>query len=196
MSAGHRLIVTEGVVLAKREAGEANTLAVILTEECGLVQAKAQSARRERSKLRYTLEPFTSGRYSFVRGRYEWKLVGAEKAVRELAGSGAKNRAAAGRIARLLQRLIQGEEKAPSLYRTVAEGLSLLAAPQADNQIESIECVLVLRILFSLGYLPRTPELAPFIHDENLSLELASRAAASRGVLISAINDSLYASGL
>lgn len=191
-----RLIVTEGVVLSKRGAGEANTLAVILTEDLGLVQAKAQSARRERSKLRYVLEPFTRGRFSFVRGKHEWKLTGAERASRGVLDAGLQNRAASGRIARLVLRLVQGEESAAPLFRVVDEGFSLLALARTKEATESVECVLVLRILFNLGYMPETPELAPFINDASLSLELASRAAASRSVLVRAINESLVASGL
>ena len=191
-----RLVVTEGVVLAKRGAGEANTLAVIFTEDLGLVQAKAQSARRERSKLRYVLEPFTRGRFSFVRGKHEWKLTGAERASRGILDSNAPSRAASGRIARLVTRLVQGEEPSAPLFRAVSDGFSLLALARTKENIESIECVLVLRILFNLGHLPKTPELAPFINDASLSLELASRAAASRSSLIRAINESLLASGL
>lgn len=196
MSAGHRLIITEGVVLAKRGAGEANTLAVILTEDIGLVQAKAQSARRERSKLRYGLEPLAQGRFSFVRGKHEWKLIGAEQASRAILDAPSQNRSAAGRITRLIMRLVQGEEAATPLFRIMRDGFSLLAIARAKEDIESVECVLVLRILFNLGYLPNTPELAPFINDASLSLELASRAAASRSALVRAINESLSASGL
>ena len=70
-----KLIVTEGIVLGKRGAGEANTVVIILTETLGLLRAAARSARRERSKLRYGLEPFTIARFSFVRGKNEWKLI-------------------------------------------------------------------------------------------------------------------------
>ena len=190
-----RLEITEGVVLGKRISGEANTVIYVLTERLGLLRAAARSARKEQSKLRYGLEPFTAARFTFVRGKSEWKMIGAERISRELVLSGAKNRAAAGRIARLLTRLIQGEEPAAALFQSVSEGLTLIARADA-RALESVECVLVLRILFNLGYLPKTPELAPFVADEALSLELAAQAARSRSALIRAINESLSATGL
>ena len=75
----YKLFVSDGVVLGKRGVGEANTLVAILTQEMGLVKAVARSARKEQSKLRYALEPMTSATYSFIRGKYEWKLTGAER---------------------------------------------------------------------------------------------------------------------
>jgi len=33
----HRLVISEGIVLQKKGAGEANTLAVVLMEDLGLV---------------------------------------------------------------------------------------------------------------------------------------------------------------
>lgn len=186
----HRLYVTEGIVLGKRGLGEANTLVSILTRELGLVRAKAQSARRERSKLRYGLEPLTKATFSFVRGKYEWKLTGATVVSRELIAQAPADRQAIGRVAKLLLRLVSGEEGNEALYKTAAEGLSALArgAP--------VETILVLRLLAELGYLPRTPELAPFLDADLFSAELAAEAAASRALLIRSINDSLRATGL
>ena len=196
----HKLFVSEGIVLGKRGLGEANTLIAILTRELGLVKAVARSARRETSKLRYSIEPLSRGTYSFIRGKHEWKLTGAvgvsrDFAISALLETNSSNMQAVGRIARLLLRLIHGEEYSGALYDTVAEGLSALmkAAPQ---QIEHIETVLVLRILSHLGYLPQTPELQPFIDQDFFSLELQSEVAASRVLLLKAINESLGATGL
>jgi DNA repair protein RecO (recombination protein O) len=190
------LIVTEGIVLGKRGIGEANTLVAILTKEHGLLKVSAKSARREQSKLRYALEPFTEARYSMVRGRYEWKLVGAQDAVREFSRASAPARGTIGRVAKLLQRLVHGEEHAPELFEVLKEGIALVLKARSREELESVECVLVLRILFHLGYLPKTPELAPFIAQNELSLELASQAAVRRSALIRAINESLVATGL
>ncbi|HVZ76226.1 MAG TPA: recombination protein O N-terminal domain-containing protein, partial [Candidatus Paceibacterota bacterium] len=60
----HALFVTEGIVLGKRGVGEANMFLAILTREQGLLKASARSARREQSKLRYALEPFTLATYT------------------------------------------------------------------------------------------------------------------------------------
>ncbi len=196
----HKLFVSDGIVLGKRGLGEANTLVAILTRELGLVKAVARSARRETSKLRYSIEPLSRGTYSFIRGKHEWKLTGAlgiDDPWRSPQVS-TEGRRAAGRIARLLLRLIPGEEESLALYDTVAQGLAALVQASKGNSwnAEHIETVLVLRILSHLGYLPQTPELRPFIEEDFFSLELRSEVEASRALLRKAINESLGATGL
>ncbi len=192
----YKIHVTEGIVLAKRWVGEANTRLSILTEELGLIRASARSSRVEQSKLRYGLEPLTRARFAFVRGKAEWRLVGVEFISRDCVGANSMRRQASGRIAKLLLRLVQGEERVAPLYHAVREGLLFLAAATSEQDAQAIECVLVLRVLAQLGYLPHTPELKPFISDTFFSLELAAEAARARTLLIRTINESLQSSGL
>ncbi|HEY4501608.1 MAG TPA: DNA repair protein RecO [Candidatus Paceibacterota bacterium] len=191
----HKIHVTDGVVLGKRGAGEANTLVSILTEELGLVRAKATSARVEGSKLRYGLETLTHARYCLVRGKYEWKLTGVEGVSHALKGEERDRRVRSGKIAKLLLRLVNGEEPVPALYKTVIEGLGAIAGAATPADAEAVEVVLVLRILSHLGYLPHTQALAQFIEGE-YSVELAAQALKSRATLVRAINESLIATGL
>jgi DNA repair protein RecO (recombination protein O) len=190
----HQIQITNGIVLRKRAVGEENTLVFIFTEELGLVRAVARAGRRENSKLRYGLEPLTQGRYSFVRGRHEWRLVGVEDISRELVAAEPLQRRRMGQVASLLMRLVLGAEPNAPLYKTVVEGFATLARVSAEG--DSVECVLVLRILANLGYVPELPALSPFITDDPFSPELAAQAAASRALLIKLINDSLQATGL
>ena len=192
----YELVVSNGIVLGKRPVGEANVLLSVLTPSYGLLRVMAKSSRLEESKLRYGLEVFTQGRFSFVRGRYEWKLVGVENVSRTLVSPLYKNRTTAGRVTKLLLRLIQGEEAAPVLYPDFIYGLTSLVHAHTTAEVESIECVLVLRILFHLGYLAHTPEVAPFIKGDFLSAELSSMVVRSRALLFQTINTSLKATGL
>ncbi len=182
-------------MLGKRSVGEANALIAILTRDMGLIKASARAARREDSKLRYGLEPLSEGVFSFIRGKYEWKLTGMQRITHELLPKEIKKRQAAGRIARLLLRLIHGEDPQPELYATVIEGLGALARID-ESQAENIEAVLVLRILSHLGYLPQTSELEPFIKKDFFSEEMAGEIARSRALLIRVINESLGSTGL
>jgi recombinational DNA repair protein (RecF pathway) len=179
----HKIHSTEGLVLAKRGVGEANVRIVLLTEGLGLINASARSSRFEHSKLRYGLEPLR-------------RLTGVEQISRDCIGGGSARRQASGRIARLLLRLVQGEEPLVELYRAVREGLLFLAAATSEQDAQAVECVLVLRVLAQLGYLPHTQELAPFIADTFFSVELAAEAAKSRTLLIRTINESLQSTGL
>lgn len=188
----HKVHITDALVLRKRGVGEANTLVWLLTPKLGLVRASARSTRVPQSKLRYGLELLTLGRYSLVQGRHEWRLTGAEAHSR-LAPPLVQRRAI-GRVTQLVLRLVHGEEPQPALYAAVAEGLPLLAAARPE-QVEALECVLVLRILFTLGYLPHTEALSQFVEGD-ISIDLAAKALASRSLLVRAINESLQATGL
>ncbi len=191
----HDIIVTQGLVLKKRAVGEANILVSILTEQLGLVRAIVRSARGEKSKLRYGAEVGTRGRFSLVRGRHEWRLVGVECTVRHLTTLSTTKRSAIGRVSFLLLRLIQGQEAVPELYKTVEGGLASLY--EVDNlNLPSIECLLVLRILARLGYIPHIPELTPFISSDIFSPELVEMISQSRPLLVRTINESLKASEL
>ncbi len=190
----HEKYITDGIVLGKRSVGEANTLVFILTSELGLVRAKATSSRREASKLRYGLEPLSAGRYTFVRGKAEWRLTGVDTVSREFSNATPMQRKRLGQVSRLLMRLVLGAEHTPELYQTVYKGFESLA--HTEQNADSVECVLVLRILANLGYLPELPALAPFVESDQFSPELAAEAAASRKLLIRLINDSLQATGL
>src|SRR3989344_220941 len=141
----YELKVCEGVILSKRGVGEANVLVSILTRDLGLVRGLARSARAEYSKLRYGLEPLTRARFSFVRGKHEWKLTGVEHVSRANLSNTAAQARRAGRIAKLLLRLIHGEEVEAVLYESVAAGLEALSRPQVEADAECIESVLVLK---------------------------------------------------
>ncbi len=184
----HKIHTTEGLVLRKRAVGEANVLVSLLTPDLGLLRASARSTRVSQSKLRYGLETLTLGRYAFVRGKYEWRLTSA------LAEERLRPSAAIGRVTQLVLRLVQGEEPNPKLFKTVIEGLKLLA-DTPPKESEAIEIVLVLRIVAELGYLPHSEALAQFVEND-FSIELSAKALESRSLLIKAINSSLESTGL
>lgn len=192
----HNIFVTEGIVLGKRLFGEANTSVAVLTRDFGVIRVGARSARLERSKLRYGLETLTHGTFSLVRGRYEWKLTGAQDLSRAHISASLLQRRSAGRIARLLLRLIHGEEEVPELYATVKEGLTYLAGKATEEEIEQVECMIVLRVLSHLGYVEGSEAVRPFIENTEFSPALVAQARMSRSLLIRTINESLGATGL
>lgn len=192
----HKIYVTEGIVLAKRGMGEANTHVAVFTEELGLVRAVARSARFEKSKLRYGLEPLTRGRFSFVRGKYEWKITGVENISRLYVSATPYGKIAIGRVSRLLLRLIHGEERGKKLYHVVSRGFLFFAGTRTKEEIESTEWVVVLRILSHLGYVPEVPALEPFMKSGDITEALALEAQGSKAFLLRTINTSLAATHL
>ena len=192
----HQVFATEGVVLGKRGVGEANNLVFILTREFGLVRVGARSSRVEHSKLRYGLETLTCARYSLVRGRYEWKLVGVEHTSRDFARASLGARLVMGRVTKLLLRLVHGEDPLPEVYDAVIRGFTYLSLVVHEDELEGVECVLVLRILSHLGYLAYGRGIASFIGTDDFTPELSREALAVRTTLIRTINESLGMTGL
>lgn len=189
----YEIFIHDGIVLGRRPRREADLLVEVLTP-AGLLRAAARSARVEQSKLRYSLQPLSRGRFSFVRGRHEWRLTGAGGVSRAYAQAALPARAACGRVGQLLLRLVPGVDPSPELYKTVVEGFDALASAELGI-LPSTEIVLVLRILSQLGYLPHTEALAPFIEGE-FGIELSAKALEARALLVRTINESLRATGL
>jgi DNA repair protein RecO len=192
----HDVIATRGIVLSKRTVGEANILVSILTEDLGVIRGSARSGRLERSKLRYGLESLTFGTFSLVRGKYEWKITGTQELSRPFINASISQRKTAGRIGRLLLRLIQGEEPVKELFGVISRGLSSIAQTTDVEDLPHIEGVLVLRILAQLGYVEEGKGLGVFLETDEFSPEVIERAKTARATLIRAINSSLAETGL
>lgn len=152
----HHLYTTAAFVLHSTPAGEANRFLDLFTRELGLVRCFGKSIREGRSKLRYGLQPLSFADVGLVRGRELWRLTGASPGLSIPGACGADTARLylAARIARLLVRLVQGEEKNEDLFVLVEGGMKFLAEEKFQNgQLQNFECVLVLQILHRLGYL-------------------------------------------
>lgn len=66
-----------GIILKRRDFGEADRLYSIYTREHGKIEAIAQGARKIRSKLAAHLEPLTFGEFMFANGRRIERLIQA-----------------------------------------------------------------------------------------------------------------------
>lgn len=143
---------TDALVIGSEDRLAADRMLMLFTCDAGLVYARAVSVRRERSKLRYGLQDFSSVRVSLVRGKRGWRIVGAEpKENLYFSASDRQVRAALMRTLKLMRRLVRGEEPHAGLYTTLADGLSLLASCRGDEIVRA-ERALTLRILAALGY--------------------------------------------
>ncbi len=70
--------VTDAIILRKEELGEADLLITALTDRFVNIRLIAQGARKVEAKLKGHLEPLSLSRLSFVAGRNNYRLVGAE----------------------------------------------------------------------------------------------------------------------
>lgn len=135
----HVIYQTEGIVLGKRDFGEAERMIYIYTEKFGMIQAMAQGVRYLKSKLRYNLDLFTFGNFSLIAGRDFWRITDAEEI---------KSNKKIIRIANFLMRMIRGEEKNDFVWQKVKK-IFLSGGDEINTVAE---------ILHNLGYMAKVPE--------------------------------------
>lgn len=206
---------TPGFIIESRPRGEAGKLLSIFTRDLGLVLASAQGIRLEKSKLRYHAQEFSLGEFSFVRGKEFWRLTGAG-GVQEVGSRnqefGIRNKELGRaqeiipRIALLLKRLLRGEEAHPELFEHIRGAVCFLQnedgvtgsaqARLTDEQLRTLESLIVFRIVHMLGYVGADKGLDVQIIEEPLSIELISKAMVHRMAMNMHINKALRESQL
>lgn len=195
----YHIYKTEGFVLDSVNTGEAHRYISLLTKELGLVKAHARSVREERSKLRYSLQNFSYSSFSLVRGREIWRIVGAHEYYNiytELAPERQKQ-IIINRLFSLLRRLLHGEGKNDYLFSSLVSGFNFLKQTQLENDaLINSECILVLRILYALGYVGEYKKFEALIRTSEFSADNLPTIAPLRNIAIVEINRALRESQL
>lgn len=163
----HHIYQTEGIVLGKKNFGEADQFISFYTSGLGGLDAVANGVRLLKSKLRYNLDNLSYASFSFVRGKESWRIIDA----REIPGFNIKEdndkRASLGRIAKLLSRLVQGEERNENLWDIVKDGMAFLDRNSFDKKaLINFEIIMAIRILNNLGYIGEVGNLGRFLDGE------------------------------
>lgn len=138
---------TEGIVISKKDFGEAERVYKIYTEKFGMITATAQGVRNLKSKLRYNLDLFAYGNFSVVAGKSAdwriWRITDAEE-IKKIKDD---NLTLFSRIVNFLLRMIKGEERSDFIWRKVKD---LFRAGVDETQA-------VAEILHNLGYMAEIP---------------------------------------
>ncbi|MEX2052208.1 MAG: DNA repair protein RecO, partial [Candidatus Paceibacterota bacterium] len=187
----HHIYHTEGIILGSRNHGEAGKIFFIFTRDLGLIYASAAGVRKMSSKLRFVLQDFAHLKVDLVRGRDFWRVTSASKT--DTLEQITQNKLALAvymSVARLLKRLLAGEDPNEVLFMDVVQGLGVLEKTQSAEEARNIEIVLVLRILSNLGYIGGGDALEDLIKSPFESA-LAFEVAKSRSVILSHINKAL-----
>ncbi len=167
----HTIYNTDAVVLHRVATGEADITLWLLTAELGLLVAKAQGARKGTAKMRTHLQLFSLLRISLVRGKYVWRVTGAEQVVNVpgvpwniLQG---ETLSAFARIATFVRRMMLTDsfvdsESVLELFEIVqAARFNLIGISNSDQEgktpkqgfgVDEVELRTVAQILISLGY--------------------------------------------
>lgn len=163
----------------------------LLTDEFGLVKARAQGIRNPGAKLAPALKTLSESDIILVRGKEAWRLSGAVASEDWYSRLPRHARARAGRIARLLLRLLQGETHDAPLYTTYRSFLDALTT-LSDTEGEAAEYLVALRILGHLGLDTGGLTSVPDAYDEGA----LTFARDNRRDLIARVNRGIVASGL
>ncbi len=190
----HAIHTTPGFVIDSRPYGEAGKILSIFTQDLGLVSAIAQGIRLEKSKLRYYVQNYSFAKYSLVRGKEFWRLTSASD---ETTASSAASVLIA-KIAALLRRLLQGEDPHPELFELVTSCAAFLRSSPGltEEQGRSLESLVVLRILHTLGYIGNEPAFAAFIDALEINIPILDQVTSIRQTVNRHINTALKESQL
>lgn len=148
----YRVYQTEGIVLAKKDFGEAERLFYIFTKEFGMINAVGQGVRYLKSKLRYNLDLFSYNNFSLIMTKDIWRITDAGEIANIKNPEGLKIFA---RIAGFLTRMIKGEEKNDFIWQEI-RNLFLYLKSDSRN-LKDLEISFLARLLNNLGYLPKIP---------------------------------------
>lgn len=152
----HQIYLTEGVILKKKDFGEADRLFWIYTEKFGMIMASAKGVRLEKSKLRGNLDVFTYGEFAVISSKDFWRLVDAREMFQPKLNHSLKVFAKA---AGLLIRMIKGEERNEELWRNLKNLFLKLFSANGEFALggKDLETKSIADILKILGYMEETP---------------------------------------
>lgn len=189
-------LTTRGVVIARAQSGEGSARIFIYTESAGLLGVLAKSAREERSKLRPHLQVGTYGSFTLVKGIRDWRVTGAvdtENSYFQLRDA-PRAQTASARVVGVVRQLVHGEEKNQELFDTLWAFLHAL--PHfTEDEVKVGEYVAVVRILSSLGYVPRENAI-PELSEGTYTKAVLDAVKPFEKQLVKTINNALLASNL
>ncbi|MCK4386698.1 MAG: DNA repair protein RecO [Candidatus Pacebacteria bacterium] len=158
----HHIYQTEGIILGSANFGEANKHLFILTKDFGLIKVAAQGLRRQKSKLRCSLQDFSLSELSLVRGRNIWRITNAahkQNFYNSLSADTEKLTVALQMLI-LLKKLLPGESPNQTLYKIIKQALLFLEREQiCSADIGAFENIILIRILRNLGYFDEQKEI-------------------------------------
>jgi DNA repair protein RecO len=193
----HHIYHTRGIVIEAVNVKEANKTYWIFTRDLGMILAVAQGVRLHTSKLRFSLQPLSIAEISLVRGRAGWRVVNAREIsnvywqIKDIPQSVLMS----SRVLRLVRRLVTGEEKNEALFDRLFEGLMYLAGGvdgerPSVKQVMNLEFILLLQVLYMLGYFAPPTDLLWCINDP-LTPNMIESMSAFRADAINHINASI-----
>lgn len=146
-------VQTKGIVLRRREYGEADRIVTVLTDQLGRISAIAKGTRRLKSKLAGGIELFIESDFTLLRGRSTLYTVTSVKPrqVFEHVTSDYDRMQTGARYLQWLNKLVEDEE-GQELFELLEEALTSLDRSDIDSIITT--AWLQMQLLTRLGHEP------------------------------------------
>lgn len=184
---------TEALIVGSRASGEGDRIYALLTEELGLVHARASAVRKEMSRMRYALQNYSRVYVSLVHGSRGWRVAGATAIMH--VSRNMRAAAAFARLSELVERLVRGEGSNRYLFAALAEAHSALMV-ERGTAWATIEIVCAARVLYALGYISSEALSAALFAHTEYSEDLLLEAEAVRDKLVVLVNKAIAQSQL
>ncbi len=192
----YHIYTTEGIILKRVSFGEANLLLHILTSDLGLILASARSARLSLSKLRPALQEYAHVSVSCVKGKNGWKVTNVMEKGSLYFGYPEHSHKILANVVALLIKMIPGEAVHPEIFFTVKSGFEFLKSLE-EKDVESLEILLVLRVLYQLGYVSSNLDIKDFLENvTDWDITLLQNVSEKKLEVIQIINKALRESHL
>lgn len=192
----YHIYTTEGIILKRAPFGEANLLLYILTADLGLIIASARSARVSASKLRPALQEYAHVTVSCVKGKGGWKVTNVASIENYFFESPEYAHKVLAQVVTLLIKMMPGEASQPVVFSLVKNAFSELKNIKREK-LESFEMLVVLRVMFELGYVAKNELLSNFLDKmQDWSLEVVDSVENNRKDILFIINKALKESQL
>ncbi len=137
-------------MLGRGAAREAGLTLTLLTEDMGLVRARAEGLRKPGAKLASSLQTLCECEVTLLRGREGWRLSGALLTENHFKVLAPEARATASRVAGLFLRLMPPDTHTPGFFTLYRDFLHSLVG-LASEQLDTAECSVALSLLVMLG---------------------------------------------
>lgn len=197
----YNIYTTHGIIIKAKPTGEADKILSVFTKSFGRVELYVKGARNITSKLRPHLELYCYLRVSFVAGKDFFRLTDAENFC--LFDKTRENGAKFGIFARtlnFLEKMLQGQEKNEELWNALINSfvyLNELHDGSEKNLNKTLENILVLKILYFLGYIGDDKNfVSDIINNKNLSPDTLQKYVLFDKEISKLINTGLKESGL
>lgn len=191
----YHIYTTEGIILKRNTSAEADIVLHILTKDLGLVIASAKSARLSVSKLRGSLQEYSNIRVSIIKGKSGWKVTNVGEGTNFFFSLPIYSRKLLAQVSLILLKMIVGEYPQKDIYELVKNSFSYVAVLD-KSQINNLEVLTILRILYLLGYVEGEGVVKGFLLDINFNEKVLKEVEKNKKEIILVINKALRESQL